>query len=92
MPREAVIAWMHQLALPLAVVGRGRAASVPARRRTPFETIVGPADVPAAFATGALLCVLAERIRGEYTHRETPHTLPERISGLIDQPRTLAAK
>jgi hypothetical protein len=42
-----------------------RASSAPTRRRTPFSSIYRPADVPAAFESGVLLCLMVERLRGE---------------------------
>ena len=99
LPKDEIIKWMHQLALPLAAIsssssgsGKKRAKSVPSRRPTPFDRILSPADVPAAFATGALLCVLVERLKGEFTAVEQACRMPDRISGLADQPRTLAAR
>ena len=99
LPKDEIIKWMHQLALPLAAIssssggsGKKRAKSVPSRRPTPFDRILSPADVPAAFATGALLCVLVERLKGEFTAVEQACRMPDRISGLADQPRTHAAR
>ena len=59
-----------------------RAQSAPARRRTPFDHIVRPADVPPSFASGALLCVLVERLKGPFTALEAPYALS------AHQPRT----
>ena len=69
-----------------------RAQSAPARRRTPFDHIVRPADVAPSFASGALLCVLVERLKGPFTALEAPNRLPDRISGLDAHPRTFAAR
>ena len=105
-PRDAIVRWMHEQAIPLAPAGRAaagqrggtsiterpRARSAPTHRRTPFDQIVRPSDVPTAFASGALLCVLVERLKGSWTAVEAPCRLPDRISGVDDHPRTTAAK
>ncbi|KOO20817.1 hypothetical protein Ctob_000019 [Chrysochromulina tobinii] len=69
-----------------------RASSAPTRRRTPFSSIYRPADVPAAFESGVLLCLMVERLRGDWL--STPATVQTvgRIPGIDLRPRSLAAR
>ena len=74
-------------------VRRSQSAPASGRQRTPFDRIRDPSDVPTAFESGALLCVLVERLRGPSTHLEAAHALPDRLSGVVvDNPRTLASR
>ena len=57
--RERVLAWLAALALPMPH------NSGTERDLTPLSRIRTVEDVPAAFASGALLCVVVERLLGE---------------------------
>ena len=69
-----------------------RASSAPTRRRTPFSSIYRPADVPAAFESGVLLCLMVERLRGDWLSTPATAQTVGRISGIELRPRSLAAR
>ena len=87
--------------LPLLPACTTRACSAPPRARTPFSNIDRPEDVPAAFESGVLLCLLVERLRGEWLPQPSDDGVanlaswkrtPGQIAGVETRPRTLAAR